>query len=239
LKNINDKVKKNDIRNILSDLDRIEDGGLTQFCGLLSRYIESTTFLFFIDEIDDINSASNINICPEGLSSNNPYERLYELWKLLLVFLEEDHIFLLVAGKSSSLSMIGKGLIDVNGSSSSPTRFRHIVLPHLEIKHYELSLRNTKVAVAYDVKERVSYIYQLSAYNILWYRLNFDQELVKEFMQQVDIYSKGIPRILHYITEALLSTKRKLTTKKSIISFIEDDCLQLQKNFRSSCQFCS
>lgn len=48
-------------------------------------------------------------------------------------------------------------------------------------------------------------------------------------MQQVDIYSKGIPRILHYITEALLSTKRKLTTKKSIISFIEDDCLQLQK----------
>jgi hypothetical protein len=190
--------------------------------------VPNLSFLFFVDEIDAINSKNNINICPEGLSSRNPYERLYCLWTLLSIFLEKN-IFLLVAGKSSSLSMIGKNLISISNNSRSPTRFCHISLRHLSKEHYELSLKNTKITVTHNSKMKITNKYHLTAYDALNYRVDFDENLVKSFLENCYIYSKGIPRILFNITVALLERKGKIKTEKEMISFIEVEALQMQK----------
>ncbi len=228
---IQDIANHNSINNILARLDSLKEKGMEQFCNEVCEECSrnpNLSFLFFVDEIDAINSKNNITICPEGLKSMNPYERLYNLWTLLSIFLEKN-IFLLVAGKSSSLSMIGKSLINVKNHSGSPTKFFHITLPHLEKEHYEICIKNTKITVRHSSEKKIMNNYCLTAYDILYYRLNFDQNLVCEFMQQAYIYSKGIPRILFNITQAFLETKRKIKTMKEVISFIEEDCLAAQK----------
>jgi len=228
---IKDTANINSINNILAKLDSLKEKGMEQFCTEVLDECNNNpnlSFLFFVDEIDAINSQNNITICPEGLNSTDPYERLYCLWTILSIFLEKN-IFLLVAGKSSSLSMIGKELINIKGHSRSPTKFFHITLPHLEKQHYEISIKNTKITVTHSFEKKSMNNYCLTANDVLYYRLNFEQDLVNEFMDQAYIHSKGIPRILFNITQAFLETKRKIETKKELITFIEEDCLNAQK----------
>lgn len=160
---------------------------LTECVTTLTSALNRSLLLHF-DEVGTVEDSTWADFFPTNTSDDDTDQkrtirRYYALWLALLPLLRHDRAFLYLTGKSTALSLIGRGLL---GMSQSPSKVQQLTLGCFEIEHLDDLVNSVAGAEFLDLSSN---------------------DVKREFLDWLHRLTGGVPRLVSYALHYLVWKK--------------------------------